>query len=292
MFGISEFSRLTRVSIKALRHYDRLGLLVPALVDPRTRYRHYAARQAPRLYHILALRELGFSLASIADIMANNASHATMRRLLERRRAEASAALRIEAQRLTQVDAALRELNEPQREPLPHPVLRALPAVRIAGRRARVRDLDAGAQTLFEAVEADAARAGIRVAGPPVLIYYDRDHREKNADIEAGVPVLPGSRSAGRLKIRTLAAVPKAACVVYTGSDEQWAPIGRGLLAWLQRRRLAPAGPIRETFLRFGAQGCEGLDLPREYLAERTEDHVTEMQLPVQPSAERDRARR
>src|SRR4030095_5493217 len=58
VFQISEFSRLTRVSIKALRHYDRVGLLTPARVDPQTRYRYYAARQAQRLYQILALREL------------------------------------------------------------------------------------------------------------------------------------------------------------------------------------------------------------------------------------------
>lgn len=281
MFRISEFSRLTRVSIKALRHYDRLGLLVPTLVDPRTRYRHYAARQATRLYHILALRELGFSLASIADILANDESDVAMRRLLERRRAEVGKMLQIEFQRLTQVEAALRELNGRQGERLPKPVLRALPSLRIAARRARVRNLDAGAQALFEAVETDAARAGIRVAGPPVLIYYDRDHREKDADIEAGVPIAPGPCAAGRSRIRTLPAVPTAACVVYTGSDEQWAPIGRGLLAWLQRRRLVPAGPIRETFFQFGAHGCEDLKLPREYLAERKEDYVTEMQVPV-----------
>src|SRR5207253_4554648 len=62
MFRIREFSRFSRVSVKMLRHYDRLGLLHPARVDPDTRYRYYSARQLPRLNRILALRDLGFSL--------------------------------------------------------------------------------------------------------------------------------------------------------------------------------------------------------------------------------------
>jgi DNA-binding transcriptional MerR regulator len=282
LFRIREFSQLTRVSIKALRHYDRLGLLVPAFVDPRTRYRHYAARQAPRLYQILALRELGFPLAHITEILAKDPRARSLQRLLERRRSEIRNQLEFERQRLAHVEAALLELENGHRgHPALRPVLRELPPMRVATRRSRVRDLDHGSQALFEAVEADAARARIRVPGPPVLIYHDRDHRESDADIEAGVPVVSEARSAGRSTIRALAAVPRAACVVYMGDSDRWAWIVRELLAWLQRRRLAPAGPTREMFLQFGAAGCEHLRLPRAYLADHPEDFVTEMQIPV-----------
>src|SRR5215218_3665649 len=69
MFRIGEFSRIARVTIDTLRHYDALGLLKPANVDPFTGYRYYSARQLMSLNRILALKEVGFSLEEIARIL-------------------------------------------------------------------------------------------------------------------------------------------------------------------------------------------------------------------------------
>jgi DNA-binding transcriptional MerR regulator len=49
MFKIGDFSRLSRVSVKALRYYDEIGLLKPVRVDQFTGYRYYSADQLPRL---------------------------------------------------------------------------------------------------------------------------------------------------------------------------------------------------------------------------------------------------
>lgn len=63
MFKIGEFSKLSQVSVKALRYYDELGLLKPASVDRFTAYRYYSADQRPRLNRILALKDLGIAFA-------------------------------------------------------------------------------------------------------------------------------------------------------------------------------------------------------------------------------------
>jgi MerR family regulatory protein len=47
LMPIGRFSRACRLSIKALRHYDELGLLRPAFIDPRSAYRYYGREQAP-----------------------------------------------------------------------------------------------------------------------------------------------------------------------------------------------------------------------------------------------------
>ncbi len=57
MFKIGDFSKLSRVSVKTLRYYDKLGLLKPAHVDHFTGYRYYSADQPPQLNRILALDE-------------------------------------------------------------------------------------------------------------------------------------------------------------------------------------------------------------------------------------------
>ena len=48
MLKIGEFSKLSRVSVRMLRHYDEIGLLKPAEIDRFTDYRYYREDQLPR----------------------------------------------------------------------------------------------------------------------------------------------------------------------------------------------------------------------------------------------------
>ncbi len=289
MFRISDFSRLTRVTIKTLRHYDRLGLLVPARVDPVTRYRWYSAAQVARLHRIRALRDLGFTLEEVADMLDRRGGETMLRRRLEQRRAEVVRQLEEGARRLAELDAELEDRG--RRAPADvDAAVRDVPPLFVAARRARVANLDRGAEELFEAVEADAADARIRASGPPILVYHDRDYREADADIEAAVPVSSAARKAGKSTLRTLPGHATAACVVYRGDYDQWARVGRDLLAWLEARRLVPAGPVREVFLQFPARDAARLKLPRPFLVSRREDLVTEMQIPVRTDFRKRRA--
>ena len=65
MFSIGEFARHGRISVRMLRHYDAIGVLVPATVDPVSGYRFYQAGQLSRLNRIIALKDLGFSLRQV-----------------------------------------------------------------------------------------------------------------------------------------------------------------------------------------------------------------------------------
>jgi len=62
LLPIGRFSRLTGLTVKALRHYDEVGLLRPAAVDPETGYRQYAPRQLVRAEAIRQLRRLELPL--------------------------------------------------------------------------------------------------------------------------------------------------------------------------------------------------------------------------------------
>jgi DNA-binding transcriptional MerR regulator len=287
VFRISDFSRLTRVTVKALRHYDRLGLLKPVRVDDQTGYRYYSARQAADVAHILALKELGLSLEHIGDLLSRKTDRTSLARLLDSKRVEIESRLEADRARLRQVEASLRDLESGASLPGADVVLRENPPLRVAARRAKVAELDDGVEELFEALEADVAKAGVRAGGPPILLYHDRDHREEDARVEVCVPVLSDARSAGRSAIRTLPGVPRAACVLYRGSYEQWGGVARGLLAWLQARRLEPAGPMREVFLQFGTRDPKGHQIPPAFLVDDAGDLLTEMQIPVRRRAAR-----
>lgn len=66
MLKIGEFARLAQVSLKTLRHYEKIGLLLPAYLDPENGYRWYAMDQLSNMMRILALKDCGFALDEIA----------------------------------------------------------------------------------------------------------------------------------------------------------------------------------------------------------------------------------
>ena len=70
LISIGEFAQASRLSPKALRLYDELGLLVPAHVDEYTGYRWYAAEQLERARLVSALRRIGVPLARVKEILA------------------------------------------------------------------------------------------------------------------------------------------------------------------------------------------------------------------------------
>jgi DNA-binding transcriptional MerR regulator len=95
LMTIGRFSRLTGLSVKALRHYDELGLLRPAAVDGQTGYRSYSSAQVGQAEAIRTLRRLELPLDDIATLLSAD-EPAVVRRVLvdhQRRTAWRSAQL-------------------------------------------------------------------------------------------------------------------------------------------------------------------------------------------------------
>jgi DNA-binding transcriptional MerR regulator len=102
LLPIGRFARLTGLTVKALRHYDEVGLLEPASVDPATGYRYYAARQCMRAEAIRRLRSLELPLEDVATLL-DSGDPATIRRILvdhQRRTALRAAELNVALQGL------------------------------------------------------------------------------------------------------------------------------------------------------------------------------------------------
>ena len=105
MFKIGDYSRLAQVSVKALRYYGKLGLLKPAWIDRYTGYRYYTAEQLPRLNRILALKDLGFSLEQIKQLLSEDLPHSELRGMMRLKQAELENVIEAEQARLARVAA-------------------------------------------------------------------------------------------------------------------------------------------------------------------------------------------
>lgn len=88
MLKIGDFSKLSRISIRMLRHYDEIGLLMPKSIDNFTNYRYYSEEQLPVAGRITALKDMGFALATIGEIMKSYDDPKTLAKFLAVKQAE------------------------------------------------------------------------------------------------------------------------------------------------------------------------------------------------------------
>ena len=267
MFKIGEFSRFSRVPVKTLRYYHQIGLLEPARIDSFTGYRYYTAVQLTRLNHILALKDLGFSLEQIGQMVDDDLSPEQIRGMLRLKQAEIGGRIEADQARLARLESRLKQIEKEAKMPAYEVVIKKVEAMKIAG----LRDTVANYQSvgpLYEALFAALGRHGVAPAGPAMAIYYDEEYRESDVDVETAVPIIGGSLPAGRAVIRELPGAEMAS-LVRQGPYDDFSPAYQALMGWIEANGCRIIGPNREIYLRGPGEGVDPADF------------VTEIQFPV-----------
>lgn len=284
MLKIGEFAWLGQVTVETLRHYDRLGLLKPAYLDPLTDYRYYALDQLPRLNRILALKGLGLSLQDIARMLDNNVEADEIRRILQAQQVELARAVQASQQRLARVEARLKQIDQEGKMPEHEVLLKTVEAQWIASVR---RTLSSWEQEVFGPTLSEMfAQVGdylnhqnIKPVGPGIALYHaDRlvqpDSQRGEPDVETAMPIaepVPGSDTI------TIRQVPETqvAYAVHRGSFAGLLAAKQAVVAWAEANGYQHAGPFCEVYLHFDNDHQTNQDSPH---------HVTEIQLPVTKS--------
>ncbi|MDT3440582.1 MULTISPECIES: MerR family transcriptional regulator [unclassified Pseudofrankia] len=193
--SIGEFSRLTYLSVKTLRHYHDVGLLEPAAIDPSTGYRRYSLDQVPRAHLIRRLRDLDMPVPEVRAVLRapdDVARDATIRSHLERMEAELA--------RTRGVVASLRELlSSAPSAPLAVTFL-DVPVQPVFAVRATVAALDAGGWYADARLLLDSALAHVdaRAAGPHGATWAHEYFEDERGEVVAFVPVPRGAAPRAR----------------------------------------------------------------------------------------------
>jgi len=289
MFKIAEFSRFTRISVKMLRHYDELGLLKPIFIDPENNYRYYSSEQLPRLNRIIALKDLGFRLEQIGKFLDEDLSPDEIRGMFRMRQAEIEQNLQLEEARLAQVEGRLRYLDQ-EFAHLKHDIVtRSLPSLLVTSIRRTtyssasnldglVREFEGLVNNLEGYVSTHQARAGYS----PLSLCFDDEYSENSTDIEIAIPITHPIPSTEQASVREIPGVPLAACIMYTGGYERSNEAVTALMTWIEANGYRSCGPMREVYLRLGAYIPDVKHLPSEFLTDREELYVSEIQLPIE----------
>ncbi|MCM1965976.1 MerR family transcriptional regulator [Streptomyces sp. NPDC002812] len=259
MFTIGDFAKHGRVSVRMLRHYDALGLLHPARVDPASGYRYYEAGQLARLNRVIALKELGFSLEQVGSILDELVSAEELRGMLRLRQAELESAMAAAAARLTQVETRLRIIENEGTMSSIDIVVKSLPPVRLAelsGVAASYDGQDIGPVIgpLYDELLSRVEAAGVTLTAPGVAYYEDAGDASRPGAVlvHAGVAVAPGVRAedlGGDVRIVVLPAVERAATVVHRGSMDSVLPTAQALAQWIDANGERSCGYAREVSL-------------------------------------------
>jgi DNA-binding transcriptional MerR regulator len=245
--AIGDFSRATHLNIKTLRHYHRIGLLVPRHVDPGTGHRRYGTDQIPTAQVIRRFRALEMPLEEIQavistpDLVARNELIAGHLRRLESTLARTQAAA-----------ASLRDLLEPPIDAAPvemeHRRMMATPAAAVS-EVIDVRDASAWYQGALGELHATLAAQKMVPAGIGGAIYANDLFTHARGEATVFVPCGDSVRATGRVSSLVVPEV-ELALTVHLGphSGEMDRAYG-ALAAYVTDHALGVEGPIREYYV-------------------------------------------
>ena len=274
MFSTREFARIGLVSVRMLRHYESAGLLQAQHVDPLTCQRMYDADQLPRLNRILALKDLGFTLAQVRAILDAQVSEAELRGMLRLRKTELAARITTDSARLQRVEARLVTIAREGYMPGSEVITKDVEPVRIAALAAiadsyAAETLGRVIRPLQSALTDRMTAAGLSPDGPAMAFYDAIPGTGSDAvTVHAAYPVRGELDHADDFTIEDLPGAGPAATMIHHGPMDEVGMSFEALARWIDAHGYTSAGYVREVYL----------DCP----ADAPDEWVTELQMTIE----------
>lgn len=256
MLRIGEFAQIGQVSIATLRHYDQYNLLKPSALDPDTGYRYYSFDQLPRLNRIVALKDLGFSLQQISQLLEKNLPLEQLQGMFKLKQAQIQQVIETEQTRLERIAARLRQIEQEGNMPAYDIRLKQVDSLLVATVREAVSLEDAPKyERLYEKLSAYLHQQGVQQPQPGIMLWHSPHELHDDgiyADVELAVPLdapIPGNE---QINICTL----PGGLMAYTVLTGDSLSIGRAYVAlhsWFKENDYHLIAPPRQVNLQHSA---------------------------------------
>lgn len=247
LITIGDFSRMTHLSVKALRHYHEVGLLEPQDVDPNSGYRLYGVEQVPVAQVIRRFRDLGMpidevrSMLTAPDVETRNKVITDHLERMESQLADTAATV-----------ASLRSMLESPLRSAPVE-FRHVPATKALSVTARVRveDFESWWVRAFGELRSVLLQSGLSRGGPDGALYPEAFFEDEEGDVVAFTPVEARTRLASATGPVEVTEIPGAelAIMVHAGTihdlDHTYGALGTEVAT----RGVGVSGPIREYYV-------------------------------------------
>ena len=242
MFKIGEFSRLANISVRMLRHYDKLELLTPEVVDQSTGYRYYPARQLVQANRIQQLKALGFSLNTIKSILEAQTDE-EMQKYFDDRRSELERELIDLNFQSTMLERA-RQIIRKDVHMNYSVVLKEIPSRYVMAYRDRIPSFSYEMQ-LWLRLNQEKQAQSVAIANPAygITIFHDEELRESDHDVEVQVSVEGEYADHDGVRFYTMPAV-QVASVTFSGPFDQTPYVMEALATWIEANNYQITGPM------------------------------------------------
>lgn len=244
---IGEFSRLGRVTVRALRHYEEIDLLVPEIVDRATGYRYYSVSQLQKIQSITTLKGLGYSLGEIRDLWEDE-SHFPTIESLEEKIAECKkelSALKERERMLRAIVASQKKLHKMDKV-----YFEALPAIIVASHRTIIPSYDALGLLCYETIGPEMARLGCECPEPGYCYTIEHGgYKPQDIDIEYCEKVSAKCADSDIIKFKEIPEVPMAACLKVFGPYDILHQAYTDLFAYLEKEGYSIEGAPRACYV-------------------------------------------
>jgi DNA-binding transcriptional MerR regulator len=243
MLSIGRFADATGLTVKALRHYDEIGLFVPAHVDPDTGYRYYDPAQVEDAVTIRRLRALELPLDEIGALLDADADADALRdrlaahghRVAEEVRDKHSLVIELSAL----VESGGGDLAVETRD---------VPELHLAATIRHLRLVDPeGVEEMLRLAWSRLDERGIAPVGRPTALFRSGDGNGTHL-VEAGLPVARGVEGDELLRVKFYPAA-SAATVDHVGSYDGLHLTAQRFIATVLGQGLRFAQPIRIEYV-------------------------------------------
>jgi len=246
VYSIGEFSKISGLSIKALRLYHEKGLLVPEQVDEQSGYRYYGATSMTRARAIVLLKQMLLPLEVIGDILDTYQNEADAVAFLTHHREQIAARMTTLRGVVSTLDEIISQETKVQAMLENNDFVveeKTMDTLLIASIRWRGKYSDCGAafSKLYGAM-------GRYVCGKPMDLYHDDDYKEDDADVESAVPIRKGKQIEG-ITIRELAG-GKAISLIHKGPYDLIGAAFARLTDYAKQHDAKVTCPVRQVYIK------------------------------------------
>ena len=242
MYKISDFSKITNLTVKALRYYDGENILTPSYRDEENSYRYYDEKDFEKAKLIVLLRNLDFSISEIKDVLANCENISDLSYYLEEKKNMIEKKIHEEKELIRKIDLCIKpkhmevncmnyKIDVKEFQPV------TVAAIRYKG---KYSDVSKYIGKIYKAVKGKAS-------GAPFNCYYDAEFKEE-ADIELCVPTTK-LIIADNITSKKLPAI-KAICTTHLGSYESLNFAYKALFDYATDHNIKCAIPSREIYVK------------------------------------------
>lgn len=235
MMKVGDFSRLSRISIRMLRYYDEYDILKP-VVKEENGYRYYGKEQLEVAFRIVSLRNMGFSISEVQELLKKGQDKTFVKELLLKKQQAVHEDIKTMQETLNRLEKAAIMLDKENWIMNAYKVeVKEMPEVYIMGRRGIIPTYDKEGilwDELCSAFSDTYSHVKLKGKNAGRVYYYEEGYTPKDVDVEVAFEVDGVYEDSEKIKFHTMSA-KTCACVTYQGSYDKMIDVHYAISDWI-----------------------------------------------------------